>query len=734
MKKLLLLALTLGTATALTACGGGAEKAVDSFLENHTDFLADSEVVNNYTVKTGSTTFKVAGNLLSVNGTNEFYSVNDDLTASYWYDQTLWFYETGDTYQGTTSYSKDVLNNESLTTSEFKGHTDAYNAFVGPFAQLVAAQSDVLGDKELSSKFFTSETVGEGDDAKEVIYFVVDKKETTVDNSPMTIEFTYALNAKEKETNEFLTATVKMGSTTWEYSNLSNEDYEFNTSTAHTLAAPGETMIENIVAIANTQDDMTATFSYEYTNSSDVASTAAFTTVINGDVVKLTTTNSNFDNQYVVANTDGSITLYTQEGNFWRELAVAAADIATEAPVYAQLLEKLTAGAGIDANKITTLTQSGSQTSGSTTTYMESTSSKLGAGDAYAAIRTTFWDSSNDITALKVYSYNSGTGTTYDGSAEQTLDVNTLYTITSFDSYAADADGTPAVTLADEVSALAIISEDFYVLVDMINNVDGEYGVENYNYTVTTADNPEKMLYADGYNNYVLSNGVKSLAINNLANDPVDGTNYTRYSVDTTDGNEGNWVLNGDSVQLSSLIGTYYSMSNMQSYFKGEVSAATFTSYDADTRTFSKTSSPSLSITLGDTLAECVITYQDYIFTNFGTVDLDAEIANAKAGGEATASTAAEVTAVLATYASDLTGNHSSNSKVGTVDTVMFGTMAIVWSSSDETVLAINESTGKGNLLEVAVATEFTMTATVTLADGTEVTYDYVMTNTNVAS
>ncbi len=309
MKKLLLLALTIGSATALTACGG-AEKAVDTFLERHINVETQ-----NFTVAYSGKTINVDGNMVQNTTDSNVFDMNLDGKTAAWLKDTYYEYTPTEGSSYTSGY-QDIIVLDSLTEAEVKS-TDAaaYQAYVGPFAQLVAAQSDVLDDKELSSKFFSTE---KDEDGNETVYFVVDK-ETTAATSPMTMEFTYELNDNEKETDEFKTVTVVYNGNTWVYSNLTNASEgvsDEDVKNVIEVATPATTLFEELAIAASTMENIKVSGSIPYTSETDSTITSQTVTVQTSTTeedVKYFYVNTQYDGSYyAIENADGTFQVYTK--------------------------------------------------------------------------------------------------------------------------------------------------------------------------------------------------------------------------------------------------------------------------------------------------------------------------------------------------------------------------------------------------------------------------------------
>ncbi|MFI3251710.1 MAG: DUF1565 domain-containing protein [bacterium] len=313
MKKLLLLALTVGTCASLAACGG-SDKTVTNFLDRHINVENQ-----NVTVSYNNKVVNIDGNMVENTTDNTVFDMDLSGKTAAWLPSTYYEYTpTGDTSY-TTGY-KDIILLDSLTETELKSVDNAaYQAYVGPFAQLAAAQSTVLGDNELSYKNFKSETVKNDDNTSTTTYYFVVDKDTTSLTSPMTIEFSFELNDKEKATDVFETATVKYNSATWTYSNLTNrsEDVkEEDVANEVEVATPATTLFEELAIAAQTIENMQVTTSIPYTDTEDTtitSQTITLKTSTTTEGVQYFQVSTQFEGSYyAIELEDGTFQVYTK--------------------------------------------------------------------------------------------------------------------------------------------------------------------------------------------------------------------------------------------------------------------------------------------------------------------------------------------------------------------------------------------------------------------------------------
>ncbi len=531
MKKLLVLALAVSSTVALTACGS-ADKTVSNFIERHIN-VVDSEGVavdSNYTVDVGGKSFKVAGNLLNTG--SDFYEVNEDASATYWtYASNI---NQEDTDGSTTKVEVQYM--ETLTAAEFKADSAAYNAANNPFAQLTAAQTEVLGENELSYKNFKSVTEKDEEGNSTTTYFFVVDKTTTKEDSPMTLEFSYNLNEKEKTTKEFATATINFNNTTWVYSNLSNEDYEFG-ATAHTINTPGETVNEEIINLINAQDDMTVKFDYVYTTTSGTVTDTTATVRINNGAYHFDFYTSAVTDFYLEKNEDGTYTKTTVDSGTWYIQETVTAE---EVDALTQL-EAVLDHEALDAGVHSTFTNNSSYYNA----YNSVDYDKIPVGGYFA--RTEFSSYKVDgKTALSVEVRTRGN----DNENGNNTYIS-QYTITFNDYEALDADGeviTPSIS--DEIASLNIVNENFKTIVEMLNATSSNALSRNYTFTNASglvrniANGLMEELDADGGNSDFYVEIGHELHSGSTSRDKI----YVAGS--------GNWALNTASALSYHAIGT----------------------------------------------------------------------------------------------------------------------------------------------------------------------------------
>lgn len=441
MKKLLLLILTITTATTLISCGGTTvdeeiEKdqtltKLDTYLEKHTND-------GNYELKYNNNTYEIDGNLMYVNGLENIYEINSD-SVSYWYNESLWFYDIETNYD--TGRSEEVSITKEISNKEFV-KTEEYNAYTGPFSQLIEENKAIFGNDGLTSDKFKYTENG-----NEVTYYFAKNESATIEETEMTIVLEY-------NSNEIVKSTVEYKNNTWEYTKFDSI----------TLVTPDETLIEYIISLANNQIDMTLIFEYDSNE---------LTAEINSNTYKITGNNIN---QYIVENSNSTITVYEGIEDYWTQRTITT-DVEKEIPEYFYL-KSILSNANIDSKQVTEVTGTGNQTTGSKITYLESNANELNIDDTYAAIRTNYLIQTNDdliINEIQVYSYNGGSGyanyfespddtndeevTPEDNTTEENvetvstqndIELTLLYTIVSFNTYSEDE------TLESEIESLDI--------------------------------------------------------------------------------------------------------------------------------------------------------------------------------------------------------------------------------------------------------------------------------------
>ncbi len=597
MKKLLLLALTLGSATALTACGGSA-KEVSNFLEQHMDVETQNFTVAYNT----SNTFKVNGDYYSHTSSDAIYKVNTNGSGSKWYTSSDTLYAYDYDGQGTNGYL-NYSRVDNLTSSEMSSESNnVANAATNPFELLTTAFSERIDGKDLH-KFFDSVTEKNEDGDKITTYFFLDEKKTTLEETSMKVVFTYVQDEKGKNTDEFATATVTYKGNTWVYSGF---------DATGTISPENTTYTESIANRLNEWNNISFnTSEYLYDSETQEYYTQNAYVEINDGYYYIesyvgTNTTSNKTYRYVKTETDGSYTVLTREGvtsGLWTETLSATVDVLdwllpvlSESTFDAAQFEKVsgtTSSARLEYGTSEAAIADGVDMNLATANWIGSQSL---TGTLYLDINA---DSTGEYSYL--YGYQLSNYKTYLNTTEaKELDLAT-------DFAAADEQKAPAL-LTDVLAALTADEQNFtYNRIWNSGNSEATTDIDNGLYHVTASATQ-----------YFLDR----------TSDDTD--NYVTYGVDADDkwavqtGVSTTYYVTPSNLQSSAAIAKIANYSVKVDEVTGDV-----TYYQG-----SETSGMSLyvSVSLGTDLATSKVTYCDSswqngnsaIFSNFGTISLTA--------------------------------------------------------------------------------------------------------------